>query len=379
MRYGMNPHQAAEIVDTGPLTVRSGEPSLINMLDAINSWLLVSEAAAATGRAAAASFKHVSPAGAALAGQVDGVAADVWGVDPDGVDPVTSAYVRARDADPKSSFGDVVAVSEPVTMELATLLSRVVSDAVVAPGFEPGAMAILHKKQSGRFLVVEADPTLDPPVEEVREVGGVRLRQDRDRAPITAELLRAEPPLAPGVMVDGLLGMVTARYTQSNSVVVILDGASVGVGAGQQNRVDCVRLALAKARVWSLRRHPKVRGLPTIPGMRRQDRLNWQMRFAEQAMTPGQVDEFEDLFGAQAAAEFSAAGWREEWMSRWSGLTMVSDGFLPFRDNIDVAAAGGVTTVIEPGGSAVRQTEIAEAARELGLRHLTTGLRLFHH
>ncbi len=373
LRYGTNPHQAARVASSSPepLRVVSGEPSLINLLDVLSGWQLVREASAATGKVAAASFKHVSPAGAALAGDLDGAALQAWQLDGQ-PGALTSAYVRARDADPKSSFGDMVAVSEPVDMELAGFLSRVVADGIVAPGFAPGVAGVLAAKRRGTFLVIEVKPDYEPPAWERREVFGLLLEQERDAAPITAELIS----LPPGAVTDALLGLVTLRYTQSNSVALVRDGMTVGIGAGQQNRVDCVRLAAAKTAAWSLRRHPHIRGLPLLPGMNRQDRLNWQLRMADGDMTPGQVAAFGRLFpGVSPSLDEE---WRQRWLDQLSGVTLASDGFIPFRDNVDHASTVGVSYVIEPGGSA-RSAEVEAACAEYGMTLVRTGLRLFRH
>jgi phosphoribosylaminoimidazolecarboxamide formyltransferase / IMP cyclohydrolase len=390
LRYGTNPHQAARMVlpsgtvpsgtvpsDTGPVRVIRGEPSYINMLDALNGWLLVREAAAATGLAAAASFKHVSPAGVAVAGPLDEAVTETWqcGSDPA---PLTAAYVRSRDADPKSSYGDMIAVSETVDTELAGFLARVVSDGIIAPDFEPGSVAILAPKKRGTFLLLTADADYQPPEWERRDVYGVDLEQQRDAVPITTDLLAVAsgPALPPGAVRDALLGLVTARYTQSNSVVLVADGATLGVGAGQQNRVDCVRLAAAKAATWWLRRHEQIRNLPAVPGMSRQDRLNWQVRMAEEDMTPRQLAEFAGLFPGHEPYLDRAE--RNRWLARLDSVTLSSDGFLPFRDNIDHASRVGVRYVVEPGGSS-RSDEVAEACAEYGMTLVRTGLRLFHH
>ncbi|REJ05666.1 5-aminoimidazole-4-carboxamide ribonucleotide transformylase [Microbacterium bovistercoris] len=371
MRYGMNPHQAAEV--TGGPRVLNGEPSMINYLDALNASALVREADAATGLPAAASFKHVSPAGAAVAGTIDDVASETWRISDEG--GLISAYVRARDADPKSSFGDVVALSRPVDVATAEFLRSVICDAVIAPGYEDGAVEVLSEKRAGRFLVFEADAA-EPPRRERRDLLGAVLEQDRDAADVAAAL--PDGLLDEAGRRDALLGMVAARYTQSNSVVLVRDGAAVGIGAGQQNRVDCVRLAGAKARVWWLRRHAFVRELPEVAGMRRQDRLNWQIRFAGEEMTRAQRAEFAELFGAEASDRYADAGWRDAWCADITGVTLVSDGFLPFRDNVDHAAEFGVSTIVEPGGS-TRTDEVAAAAAEHGISHVQTGLRLFRH
>ena len=354
MRYGMNPHQSASIIaGRGPRVV-SGEPSMINYLDALSAFQLAREADEATGRPAAASFKHVSPAGAALSGTIDEVTADLYGMD--GLGPVASAYLRARDADPKSSYGDFAAVSAPVDAELAALLSGVVCDGIVAPGFEPGTVATLSAKKGGRFLVVEADPDFVPPQREVREVFGMRLVQDRDPVPLTRSLLGDGLP-EPAAD-DLLLGMAVLRYTQSNSVCYVKDGVTLGIGAGQQSRVDCTRLAGSKVDIWWLRRHPAVRVLLDVkPGTRRQDLINEQIRYIEEDLT---------------AIE------RAEWMERLSGVAFTSDGYLPFRDNVDHAAKHGVRYIAEPGGS-IRSDDVAEACRKHGITLVHTDLRLFQH
>ena len=310
LRYGMNPHQDASITlppGAAPVRVISGAPSAINVLDALSGWQLVREVAAATGAPAAASFKHVSPAGVAVAGQLDLTAQGTWspGASPG---PLTSAYIRARDADPKSSFGDMIAVSEPVDAELAAFLGGVVADGIIAPGFEPGAAGLLAAKKRGSFLVLEADAAYQPPASEQRDVFGLVLEQQRDAIPITAASLAvAGGPLPAAAVTDALTGLITLRYTQSNSVTLIGAGATLAVAAGQQNRVDCVRLAAAKAATWRLRRHQAIRDLPVVPGMTRQDRLNWQTRLADGDMTPWQAAEFGLLFPGTAA---SAAGTR---------------------------------------------------------------------
>jgi phosphoribosylaminoimidazolecarboxamide formyltransferase / IMP cyclohydrolase len=378
MRYGMNPHQPASIVAGHGPRVVNGEPSMINYLDALNAFELVREADEAAGAPAAASFKHVSPAGAALAGPVDATAARIWSLDgvPDG-GGLLSAYIRARDADPKSSFGDVAALSRRAARATAEFLRTVICDALIAPGFEPGTAGILAAKRDGRFLLLEADPGRTPPATERRDVLGVTIEQDRDRVPV-ATVLPDDGTLDAATRADALLGLVTLRYTQSNSVALVRDGAAIGIGAGQQNRVDCVRLAGAKARTWWLRRHPLVDDLPVVGGMSRQDRLNWQIRFAGQEMTPSQLTEFQALFGPAARRRYDDATWRDEWLAALGGVTMTSDGFLPFRDNVEHAAIAGVTTIVEPGGSA-RAGEVAASAAAHGIAHVQTGLRLFHH
>jgi phosphoribosylaminoimidazolecarboxamide formyltransferase/IMP cyclohydrolase len=321
----------------------------------------------------------VSPAGVAVAGQLDDAATGTWSpaASPG---PLTSAYIRARDADPKSSFGDMIAVSQAVDAELAGVLARVVADGIVAPGFEPGTVEVLARKKGGTFLILEADPAYQPPAWESRDVFGLMLEQERDLAPITADLLAGQPGLPAGAARDALLGLVTLRYTQSNSVALVRDGMTIGIGAGQQNRVDCVRLAGAKAATWWLRRQPEIAALsvaapsPSAERMTRQDRLNWQIRMAEADMTPLQRADFGRLFPGVAPGP---AG-RNEWIAQLDGVTLASDGFLPFRDNIDQASRFGVRYVVEPGGSS-RSDEVAAACAEHEMTLVRTGLRLFHH
>jgi AICAR transformylase/IMP cyclohydrolase PurH len=383
LRYGLNPQQVAAHaapVKPGawPLRVVHGQPSFLNLLDALNGWQLVRAARQALGKPAAASFKHVSPAGAALAGPVDEVTADLYGVAGADVGPLASAYLRARDADPRSSYGDFAAVSEPVDSELAELLTGVVCDGIVAPGYAPGTAARLSEKKNGRFLVLEADDAFEPPAREERDVFGMRLVQDRDNAQLSATLVdQAAGAALPGCeAADLLLGLVILRYTQSNSVCYLRDGMAIGIGAGQQSRVDCTRLAGAKADIWWLRRHPAVRALTFRPGTRRQDRINWQVRFAEGDLTEHETRRLTQALLAPSDALTPAE--RATWTGQLTGVAFVSDGALPFRDNVDHASRHGVTCIAEPGGS-MRSADVEAACREHGITLVRTGVRLFHH
>lgn len=343
LRHGMNPHQTPASwvpveADAAPLRVVSGLPSYVNLLDAIGGWQLVHEASSALDLPAAASLKHVSPAGAALAGAIDHAMASAYRLDPARTGPLTSAYVRARDADPKSSYGDFVAVSDPVDLELASFLREVVSDGIIAPGFEPGVVAALAAKKSGHYLVLEADPAFTPPPVEVREVYGLRITQPVDSA-------------LPDLTGDLLLGSVIARYAQSNSVVYVRDGMALGVGAGQQSRIDCTALAGAKVDTWWLRRHPS---MPAPTADRLHDRVNEQLA---------------------AVAKLPDA---PAWLARLEGVAFVSDGALPFLDNVIEAHRHGVTSIAEPGGS-TRSAEIAAECDRRGISLAQTGQRLFRH
>ncbi|MFF0087701.1 phosphoribosylaminoimidazolecarboxamide formyltransferase [Streptomyces canus] len=383
LRYGTNPQQRAATtapVLPGPWPVRvlQGNPSYINMLDALNSWQLVLEASRALNRPAATSFKHVSPAGAAVAGPVDDVTAELYGIGRASIGALTSAYLRARDADPKSSYGDFAAVSHPVDAELAELLTSVVCDGIIAPGYAPGTVATLSKKKNGRFLVLEADEAYTPPQHEAREVFGLRLTQQRDDVTLSTTLLDDVVcgTLPATAAEDLLLGLAVLRYTQSNSVCYLRGGATLGIGAGQQSRVDCTRLAGAKTDTWWLRRHPAVRALAFQPHVRRQHRINWQIRFIEGDLTPDESTRMSTVLSAPAPELTDKQ--RTQWLAALTQVAFVSDGALPFRDNVDHAHRHGVGYIAEPGGS-IRSSEVEDACREHQIALARTGLRLFHH
>jgi phosphoribosylaminoimidazolecarboxamide formyltransferase/IMP cyclohydrolase len=382
LRYGLNPEHPAQIGPTTgaglPLEVVAGEPSYINVLDALGGWALVREASRALSAPVAATFKHVSPAGAATAGELDEVMAATWlptGVDPS---PVATAYIRARDCDPRSSFGDFVAVSEPVDLSLAQVLKGVVSDGIVAPGYKPEALDLLAGKKGGRYVVIEADPAFDPPDAEARELLGVRLEQSGPPAEITTKVVQdgTEAEIPPAGVADLVLAMVTARYTMSNTVTYARDGMVVGIGAGQQSRIDCTRLAGAKVDTWWLRRHRLVRSLPFRDTVRRTERLNWEIRYVEGDMDSTELALFHDALTGPPPV-FSA-GNQADWVAELDGVALASDGFIPFRDNIDAAARHGVRYVADPGGS-TRTGDVAVACEDHGIVLTTTGIRLFRH
>ncbi|WP_328471080.1 phosphoribosylaminoimidazolecarboxamide formyltransferase [Streptomyces sp. NBC_00448] len=387
LRYGLNPQQQpAHAVPVapgpGPLRVLNGEPSYINLLDALAGWQLVREAAGALGRPAAASFKHVSPAGAALAGPVDADTAARYGLGTTAPGPLAGAYLRARDADPRSSYGDLAAVSHPVDEELAELLGGLVCDGIVAPGYAPGVLATLSRKRRGRFLVLAADPTYVPPAADSREEYGLRLSQARDDVPICAGLLTdvvcGELPQAAAD--DLLLGLAVVRHTQSNSVCYVRDGVTLGIGAGQQSRLDCTRLAGRKTHTWWMRRHPSVRAMEFRPEVRRQDRVNWQVRCAEGDLTPYEAEALRGVLAGPppSAVLLPDGGERQAWRERLTGVAFASDGALPFADNVEHAARYGVRWIAEPGGS-IRSDKVVEACERQGMTLVRTGLRLFRH
>ena len=382
LRYGCNPHQGDAAFETDAanpaLRVCAGAPSMINMLDALNAWQLVLELRQALGLPAASSFKHLSPAGAAVAVELPDDLRRAYEVAERELTPLATAYVRARGADPKSSFGDFVALSEPVDAATADYLRGVVSDGVIAPGFEPGTLEVLAAKKRGAFVVLEANAGYTPPRTERREMFGVALTQQRNHHRVSVADLEdvACGELTAEAQRDLLLGLVTLKYTQSNSVGYAFGGQMIGIGAGQQSRVDCTQLAGAKADAWHLRRHPKMLGIRFRPGVKRQDRVNWRTRCIE-----GDLTDAEQAALAVATESVPTPLTDEEradWLARQDGVSLVSDGFLPFRDNVDHARKHGVRFIAQPGGSA-RDAEVERACREHGIAMAYTGVRLFHH
>lgn len=381
LRYGLNPEHTARVIfkdGAVPLRLVSGEPSYINILDALGAWRLVREARAALSTPVATTFKHLSPAGAATAAEVDEVMAECWV--PSGVVPseAATAYIRARDCDPKSSFGDFIAISEPVDRSLGEVLRRVVSDGIIAPGYAEDALEILRAKKGGRYVVLEVDPSFEPPALEASELFGLRLEQFGSPTPITEALIRAgtDQQLPSSAVADLVLAVIVARYTQSNSVTYARRGMALGIGAGQQSRVDCTKLAGGKADIWWLRRHPMVRALPFRGDLRLQDRLNWEIRYIEADMEPAELARFHAALMEPAAPFLPEV--KAEWVAQLDGVALASDGFIPFRDNIDVAARHGVRYIADPGGS-TRNADVKDACDQHGIVLVTTGVRLFRH
>ena len=383
LKYGCNPHQAyavAEPLEGGRAAVSllNGTPSMINLLDALNAWQLVSELRVALELPAAASFKHVSPAGAAVAVDLAPDLARAYEVEGRELTPAATAYVRARSADPKCSFGDIVALSDRVDQATADFLKGVVSDGIVAPGYDTEALRTLRAKKGGSFIVLQADPGYRPPQRESRELFGMRLAQDRNSQPILPSHLNTVVcgKLDDEARRDLTLGLITLKYTQSNSMGFALGGQMIGIGAGQQSRVDCTKLAGAKADVWYLGRHPKVLGLEFQKGVRRQERINWRVRYIEGDLLPAE----EKALGEALAQplELLSAEEKASWIKGLDGVSLVSDGFIPFRDNVDHAVQHGVRSIAQPGGS-TRDAEIRAACEEYGITMVHTNLRLFHH
>ena len=387
LKYGCNPNQkpsrifmreGAEL----PLTVLNGKPGYINFLDALNSWQLVRELKAATGLPAAASFKHVSPAGAAVGAPLTETDRKIYFVDP-GADlsPIACAYIRARGADRLCSYGDWAALSDVCDAATARYLKYEVSDGIIAPGYTDEALEILKTKKKGNYNVVQIDPDYVPAPQEYKDVFGVTFQQGRNNFKIDEELLdnivTVNKDLPQAAKIDMIVALITLKYTQSNSVCYVKDGQAIGVGAGQQSRIHCTRLAGSKADNWYLRQHPKVLGLQFVEGIRRPDRDN--------AIDIYTSDEYEDILAEgvwqqtfAVKPEALTAEEKKAWIARLTGVTCGSDAFFPFGDNVERARKSGVQYIAEPGGS-IRDDHVIETADKYGMVMCFTGMRLFHH
>lgn len=384
LRYGCNPHQAPARVYTVdrplPITVLSGAPGYINLCDALNAWQLVKELKATLGLPAAACFKHVSPAGAALGLPMSEDLKKSCFVDDLELTPLASAYARARGADRMSAFGDWAAFSDICDEATARILKREVSDGVIAPGFTPEALAILKAKREGKYHVIQIDPAYEAPEMESREIFGITFEQRRNNlVPDLAMLdhiVTAKKELPEAAKRDLLLAQVTLKYTQSNSVCFAFEGQAIGVGAGQQSRIHCTRLAGSKADKWFLRQHPAVLGMRFKAGVGRAERNNAIDQYLEEWLSPAEeklwADNYE-VVPARLSLEEKRA-----YLAAKSGVALASDAFFPFRDNIDRAKASGVSYVAQPGGS-VRDDVVIEACDAYGMVMCFTGVRLFHH
>ena len=383
LRYGLNPRQkpARLILDeqSPGIEILNGAPGYINMLDALNAWQLVKELGEALGLPAAASFKHVSPAGAGVGIPLTDALKKAYFVDDMELSPLATAYARARGADRVSSFGDFVALSEPCDLSTASLIKREVSDAIIAPGFEDGVLDILQKKRGGSYLAIQIDPNYEPPEMEMRIVFGVTLVQKRNDVKLVPGILTnvvtAKKEIPPDAQRDLIVSLITLKYTQSNSVCFAYDGQAIGVGAGQQSRVHCTRLAGGKADLWWLRQHPRVLDLQFREGLNRAEKNNAIDVFLLEEPTPQELAQnAADLPGAQRLT-------REEkraWLDKLTGVSLGSDAYFPFRDSIDRASRSGVKFIAEPGGSN-RDEDVIAAANEYGMAMAFTGIRLFHH
>ncbi|HIS78578.1 phosphoribosylaminoimidazolecarboxamide formyltransferase [Anaeromassilibacillus sp. An200] len=386
LKYGCNPNQKPSriFMQDGrdlPIEVLNGRPGYINFLDAFNSWQLVRELKEATGLPAAASFKHVSPAGAAVAVPMSDTLKKIYFVDDLELSPIATAYARARGADRMSSYGDWVALSDVCDKETATLLAREVSDGIIAPGYTDEALEILKTKRKGTYNVVKIDPDYRPAPVEHKDVFGVTFEQGRNELKIDAELLKnivtEKKDLPEEAKRDLIISLIALKYTQSNSVCYAKDGQAIGIGAGQQSRIHCTRLAGNKADIWYLRQHPKVLGLKFKEGIRRPDRDNT----IDVYISDEYMDVLADGVWEQFFAEKPEVLTREEkraWLDTMTGVSLGSDAFFPFGDNIERARKSGVQYVAEPGGS-IRDDHVIDTCNKYGMVMAFIGLRLFHH
>jgi phosphoribosylaminoimidazolecarboxamide formyltransferase/IMP cyclohydrolase len=384
LRYGCNPHQmpARVYMNDGklPFTVLNGAPGYINLLDAMNSWQLVRELRQVLNMPAAASFKHVSPAGAAIGLPLNDVLKSSYGVEDLELSPLANAYARARGADRLCSFGDWAALSDVVDLSTARILSREVSDGVIAPGYEPEALELLRKKQKGRYIMLQMDPNYVPEEIERRQVFGVTFEQKRNTAlanPAWFENIPTDRKELPeSAQRDMLVALISLKYTQSNSMCFAVDGQCIGIGAGQQSRIHCTRLAGSKAAMWYLRQHPRIAELKWKPGVKRQDRVNAIDLFLRDDATAIEIEQWKEQF--EEVPQQLSAEEKRTWLSGMQDVVMGSDAFIPFRDSIDCGALYGVRYVAQPGGS-LRDDSVIEACNQYGMLMAFTGVRLFHH
>ncbi|MCI8295497.1 MAG: phosphoribosylaminoimidazolecarboxamide formyltransferase [Lachnospiraceae bacterium] len=387
LKYGCNPNQKPSRIFMNedkelPIQVLCGRPGYINFLDAFNGWQLVRELKAASGLPAATSFKHVSPAGAAVGLPLDDVLKKIYWVEDMGeLSPLACAYARARGADRMSSFGDFIALSDVCDVSTAKIIKREVSDGVIAPGYEPEALEILKGKKNGNYNVIQIDPAYVPEPIERKQVFGIVFEQGRNELPIDNELLAnvvtKNKEIPEAAKLDLIISLITLKYTQSNSVCYVKGGQAIGIGAGQQSRVHCTRLAGQKADNWALRQAPQVLGLQFVDGIKRADRDN--------AIDVYIGDEYMDVLGDDVWAKTfkvrPAVFTREEkraWLDQMEDVALGSDAFFPFGDNIERAHKSGVKYIAQPGGS-VRDDQVIETCDKYGMAMAFTGIRLFHH
>jgi phosphoribosylaminoimidazolecarboxamide formyltransferase/IMP cyclohydrolase len=384
LRYGCNPHQtpARAYVKDGelPFRILNGKPGYINMMDAINSWQLVRELKQALGLPAAASFKHVSPAGAAVAVPMSDKLKKAYFVDDVELSPIATAYARARGADIMSSFGDCAALSEKVDAQTARILRREVSDAVIAPGYDEKALSILSKKKDGRYLVIEMDESYNPPDMETKEIFGITLEQKRnDVIPdysILENIVTDKREISESAKRDLIVATIAVKYTQSNSICFAYDGQVTGIGAGQQSRVHCVRLAAGKSDTWYLRQHPRVMELKFKSGITRSEKNNAIDKYLLDDITDAERRAWESVF--EEVPERLTPEEKRDWIDSLQGVSLSSDAMFPFRDSLDRAAQSGVKYVVQAGNS-LRDDEVIQAANEYGMVMAFSKLRLFHH
>ena len=387
LKYGCNPNQKPSRIYMNddrelPIKVLSGRPGYINFLDAFNGWQLVSELKKATGLPAATSFKHVSPAGAAVGLPLSETLAKIYWVDDLGeLSPLACAYARARGADRMSSFGDFISLSDVCDVDTARLIKREVSDGVIAPGYEPEALELLKQKKKGNYNIIQIDPDYVPAPLEHKEVFGITFEQGRNELNIDKDILSnivtENKNIPEEALIDMKIALITLKYTQSNSVCYVKGGQAIGIGAGQQSRIHCTRLAGQKADNWWLRQSPQVMGLQFVDGLGRADRDN--------AIDVYMGDEYEDVLRDgewqkrfKVKPEVFTAEEKKAWLAGNQNVTLGSDAFFPFSDNIERAKKSGVAYIAQPGGS-VRDDLVIEACDKYGMVMVFTGIRLFHH
>ena len=387
LKYGCNPNQKPSriFMNEGaelPITVLNGKPGYINFLDAFNGWQLVSELKKATGLPAATSFKHVSPAGAAVGLPLSDILKKIYWVEDLGqLTPLASAYARARGADRMSSFGDFIALSDVCDVCTANMIKREVSDGVIAPGYEPEALEILKAKKKGGYNVIQIDPDYVPAAIERKEVYGVTFEQGRNELVIDDALFATIPTdtkeLPESAKIDLIISLITLKYTQSNSVCYVKDGQAIGIGAGQQSRIHCTRLAGSKADNWYLRQTPKVLTLPFLDSIKRPDRDNAiDVYISEDYMDVLADGEWEKIF--KVKPEVFTKEEKRAWLDTLTDVALGSDAFFPFGDNVERAHRSGVKYIAQPGGS-IRDDNVIEVCNKYGITMAFTGIRLFHH
>ena len=386
LKYGCNPNQKPSRIymEEGelPIEVLNGRPGYINFLDALNSWQLVKELKAATGLASAASFKHVSPAGAAVGLPLDDTLRHIYFTGSRELSPIAAAYARARGADRMSSYGDFVALSDECDEATAMLLKSEVSDGVIAPAYTPAALDILRQKRKGTYNVIQIDPAYRPAPVERKQVFGVTFEQGRNEVRLDDPALFANVPtknkeFTPEARRDLIIALITLKYTQSNSVCYVKDGQAIGIGAGQQSRIHCTRLAGNKADTWWLRQHPRVMALPFVDGIRRADRDNTIDVYISDDHDDVLRDGTWQLFFKEKPEPLTREE-KREWISRLKGVALGSDAFFPFGDNIERAHKSGVQYIAQSGGS-VRDDNVIDTCDKYGIAMAFTGVRLFHH
>ena len=385
LKYGCNPQQGNALLQIGtgpsPLKVLNGAPGYINLMDLLGGWQLARELKRSTGKPAAASFKHVSPAGAAIARPIDDEYLQSQMLPKGDYSGIATAYIRARAGDRLASFGDVAAVSDSVDLSLANVLRREVSDAIIAPGYEPGALEILRAKKKGSYLIIKIDPDYEAPLLEGRDLFGFRLVQERNNTPVTSEhfenIVSTQKAIPGDVLETMKVATITLKYTQSNSVCMAYDGQAIGIGAGQQSRIHCTRLACNKAEKWFLQFHPRVVQLPFREGLSRTDRTN----LVDQYLLWDELSKYE-RDGLMAAMDGETRPIPrdsiQEWTGKHDGIVISSDAFFPFRDNVDRAHRSNVRYIVQPGGS-TRDGLVLDAVNEYRMVMVYTGLRLFLH